>query len=284
MTSRPLIPYVQLPDLTLLEPGALGNGFPPAPFSFKPFGTLVAMGVYLGAYLAVRHGRRRGLDEKKLISFMMWIGAMGFIGGHVFDTLFYFPERVLADPLSLVRIWEGLSSFGGFAGAFIGLLIWRALNREPSLRYADVVAATFPVGWWFGRLGCSLAHDHPGILSDAWLAVRYPGGARLDLGFLEMLLTIPLAVLFLVLARKPRPWGFYLGSMCVAYAPTRFALDFLRIRQGAVADARYFELSPAQWGCFLLLGAGVAVLWKGLRASDTAPRASAREALVKPGS
>lgn len=260
MTNEPRIPFIQIPDWELIPQGFFGGTFPPAPFSFKPFGTLVAVGVYVGAWLALRHGRRRGLDEKKLMSFMLWVGGMGFFGGHFFDTLFYFPERVVADPLSLFRVWEGLSSFGGFAGATIGLVVWRAINKEPALFYADVVASCFPVGWVFGRMGCAVAHDHPGIHSQLWIAVRYPDGGRLDLGLIEMVLTLPLALTFLQLQRQPRPWGFFLGSMCVAYAPIRFGLDFLRMRVGATADARYLHLTPAQWGAFLLLGAG-AVVW-----------------------
>jgi phosphatidylglycerol:prolipoprotein diacylglycerol transferase len=268
VSLEPLIPFIQIPDWELIPKGFFGGTFPPAPFSFKPFGTLVAVGVYVGAWLSLRHGRRRGLDDRVLMSFMVWIGAGGFLGGHVFDTLFYFPERVLADPFSLLRVWEGLSSFGGFAGAALGLLAWRRRTGELALPYADVVASCFPVGWWFGRLGCSVAHDHPGIPSQIWLAVRYPDGGRLDLGFLEMLLVIPLALSFLWLQRKPRRWGFFLGISCMAYAPVRFGLDFLRIRQGELADIRYLSLTPAQWATFALFTVG-AVLFHRSRSEST---------------
>ena len=264
MLLTPLIPYVHIPDLTLLPQGSVNGHFPPAPLSLKPFGTLVAIGVYVGAYLAVKQGKRQGLDEKVLMSFIIWVVGAGFIGGHVLDTLFYFPERVLHDPLSLVRLWEGLSSFGGFIGATVGVFLWKWRYRASVLAYADVVATAFPVGWVFGRSGCSVAHDHPGIASDVWFAVKYPDGGRFDLGLYEMILTIPLAITFLYLRKQPRPPGFYIGIMSIAYAPTRFALDFLRVRGVATADARYFDLTPAQWACFVLLGGGVYFLWRAL--------------------
>jgi len=268
MSLAPLIPYIQIPDLTLVPPGYFGGTFPPVPLSLKPFGTLVAIGVYMGGLLALRQGKRLGMDTQALLSFITWIAAGGFLGGHVFDTLFYFPERVIADPLSLLRLWEGLSSFGGFAGATIGLVLWKWRTGATVLPYADVVASAFPVSWLFGRSGCTVAHDHPGIASDAWFAVRYPDGGRFDLGLYEMLLTVPLVVAFLYLRRTPRPWGFYLGVMTVYYAPTRFALDFLRIRDGATADARYWALTPAQWACFVMLAVGVVLLWRALTTSD----------------
>jgi phosphatidylglycerol:prolipoprotein diacylglycerol transferase len=52
--------------------------------------------------------------------------------------------------------------------------------------------------------------------------------------------------------------------MSVAYAPTRFALDFLRARDTREADVRYFALTPAQWLCFGLLAFGAAMLWYAL--------------------
>ena len=207
-----------------------------------------------------------------MTSFIAWVVGVGFVGGHVLDEVFYYPQRLLEDPLSLFKLWDGLSSFGGFTGAFIGMLIWRSRYRVAVLPYADNVMAMLPVGWAFGRAGCATAHDHPGLLSDSLFAVRYPGGSRFDLGLLELLLTIPLALTFLYLAKKPRPWGFFSALACVTYAPLRFALDFLREHEGVpgdihgAIDPRYFFLTPAQWECFALLGFGIYMLRRVLSA------------------
>ena len=263
MALEPLIPYLTVPELPLIPKGLFGS-FPPADVSIKPFGTLVAIGVYLGAWLAVRQGRRLGLEERTLVSFIFWVVITGFLLGHVLDILLYYPGRLKDDPLSLIRVWEGLSSFGGFTGAIVGTLLFKWRHKALVLPYADVVSSAFPVGWFFGRAGCALAHDHPGVHSDAWFAVQYPGGARFDLGLYEMVLTLPLAIAFLFLRQRPRPWGFYIGTMAVAYAPTRFALDFLRARDTKEADVRYLALTPAQWLCFALLAFGAAMLWYAL--------------------
>ena len=263
MTAEPRIPFVTVPDLTLVPVDYFGGGFPPIPISAKPFGVLVALGVYLGSWLALKQTRRLGLDERRMMTFILWVVGSGFVLGHVLDTLFYYPGRVLEDPWSVLRLWDGLSSFGGFAGATMGLLVFRWRHPGPTLPYADTVASAFPAAWVFGRAGCALAHDHPGLRSDLWLAVAYPGGGRFDLGLYEMVLTIPLAVTFLFLRRRPRPWGFYLASMCMAYAPVRFALDFLRIRESITtrgvptpSDPRYGALTPGQWASLVLLFAG----------------------------
>jgi phosphatidylglycerol:prolipoprotein diacylglycerol transferase len=91
------------------------------------------------------------------------------------------------------------------------------------------------------------------------------------MGLYEMILTIPLAVTFLFLMRRPRPPGFFLGIMCIAYAPTRFALDFLRVQAGEYgkeADPRYGGLTPAQWGCVVLLLGGIALAYRAARSAE----------------
>ncbi len=276
MFSAPAIPYLQIPELVLIPQGFFG-GFPSGAFSIKPFGTLVALGVYVGSVLATRQGRRLGLHERVLTSFIAWVVGIGFLGGHMLDVIFYYPGQVLRDPLSLFRIWEGLSSFGGFSGAIIGGFLWKWRYKTDILPYADVIASSFPVAWVFGRTGCSIAHDHPGLASDAWFAVQYPDGGRFDLGLYEMLLTIPLALAFLWLRKKPRPWGFYVGAITIAYAPVRFALDFLRASEpiaesgglSAAIDPRYGGLTPAQWACFGLLAVGVYFFARTLNAAGS---------------
>jgi phosphatidylglycerol---prolipoprotein diacylglyceryl transferase len=270
----PLIPYIQLPDLVLIPERVISR----APLALKPFGTLVALGVYVGSACAIRHARRVGLDARTMVSFLTWIVLSSFFFGHVFDALSYYPEEVARDPWMLLRLWEGLSSFGGFAGAIIGGLAWRFRHRTRVLEYTDAVAACFPVSWTFGRLGCAVVHDHPGIRSDAWFAVKYPGGARIDLGLLELAITVPLMIAFFVLMRRRRPWGFFAGVMCTYYAPLRFALDFLRETEGVVlgplggsGDARYFALTPAQWGCIPLFLLGLELLRRSRDAGTTPP-------------
>ncbi len=250
------IPYLDLPEI-------------------KPFALLVASGVYLGGLCATRYGQRRGIPARVLVSFIVYVVSSGFLLGHVLDVLFYSPERLTTDPMALLRLWDGLSSFGGFIGGAAGALLWRLRHGGPVLPYADVVASALPLGWVFGRAGCAAVHDHPGIASTAWYAVAYPGGSRLDLGLLELGLTLPIAAVFLVMQRRAWPWGFFLGALATAYAPLRFGLDFLRIRETVLlpgsellADRRYGALTPAQWACLGLGAFGLMLLRRSLSSSD----------------
>jgi phosphatidylglycerol:prolipoprotein diacylglycerol transferase len=296
-----VIPYVHI------EPIKIG------PLALQPFGVLVALGVIIGYSLALRRARRLGVDVIQLRSFIGWILLCGFVFAHVLDSVFCHPGEVLARPWTLLALWNGLSSFGGFVGAVLGAVSWkyfemrevhllgegfhfvRPVRRSKPvaiLSYADVILAVFPVAWIFGRSGCAVVHDHPGVRASAgsWLAVaygpgpvdRFVGGVielrygnepRYDLGLLEMLFAIVLAVGFALTWRRGHASGWYVVAACIVYAPVRFALDFLRVEDTAGSDPRYGGFTPAQWACgaLLLFGIGLACQLRARAARAVAP-------------
>lgn len=251
-----LLPYVATPKPIHVA----------GPLELPAFGILVATGVMIGSLLAIRRAVRRGLSRAKMESLASYILIFGFVLSHVLDVLMYRPRDVLRDPLELVKLGNGISSYGGFVGCAVGVLVWKYVKKEKVMPYGDQISAIFPIGWIFGRAGCALAHDHIGRISDSPLAVEfppgifYPPGARFDLGLLELFFTIPIALIVWWFARKPRRAGAITGLLCVLYAPVRFPLDALRATDIINADARYFGLTPAQWLSIALFAVGVQLL------------------------
>ena len=116
----------------------------------------------------------------------------------------------------------------------------------------------FPFAWIFGRLGCTIVHDHPGAHTTSWLAVRYPDGPRYDLGLLELLFTVLVAGAFLVLDRRKRPTGFYLGWFLLVYGLFRLLLDTLHVDEGKHlwSPDRCFSLIAAMTGIGIVAALG----------------------------
>jgi phosphatidylglycerol---prolipoprotein diacylglyceryl transferase len=269
-----MVPYIHIPDLHL------------GPVPLHPFGILVATGVLVGTSITARRAQKLGYDVLQLNSFVTWMLVSAFVLSHILDQLFYHWDEVVRRPWSLIMLWEGLSSFGGFVGAVIGIVLWkfyvvdegqfwprRRAAPAPILPFADLVLSVFPIGWMFGRAGCASVHDHPGAraTADTLLAVAYPRHTanelvthfgfiefihghdpRFDLGFLELLFTIVLATCFALTWRRRLPIGTYVIASGLAYAPVRFAMDFLRLPQSEGGDTRYGSLTPAQWCCMVL--------------------------------
>jgi phosphatidylglycerol:prolipoprotein diacylglycerol transferase len=232
------------------------------PIPIHWFGVLVALGVIIGDRIVVWQGRRRGLDDNDVKYLNARIVIGGFIVAHLVSVIFYFPERIRENPLVLLNPFAGLSSFGGFLGAFLAFMYFTKKAEVERLLYADSVALGLAVGWIFGRSGCFSASDHPGrhVSASFFLSVAYPDGPRIDLGLYELLFTIVLTAILFAYNRKPRPPGRIIGLAATIYAPARFLLDFLRATDVANPDVRHLGLTPAQWACLATLALGIHLL------------------------
>jgi phosphatidylglycerol:prolipoprotein diacylglycerol transferase len=253
-----VIPYFEQPSITL------------GPFTIYAFGFLSALGILVGSSVALRAARRyAGLDPEPLSRALPWAVACGFIGGHLVHVLGYHPELLHErGPLVLLELWDGQASMGGVLGGIIGLVLGFRRARQPLMPYLDSLALGVAPGWAIARIGCFMAHDHPGSLTHFPLAVAFPGGARHDLGLDDALVLGALALMLHLVARKRRTDGVLMGLLAIGYSIPRFFLDFLRARDVAFADGRIFGFTPAQYVVVALFFAGVVLL---VRALSTPP-------------
>jgi phosphatidylglycerol:prolipoprotein diacylglycerol transferase len=252
-----VLPYIHLPDLNL------------GPLPIHWFGILVATGVLVGIWLARRRAKEMGVDPIKLESLINWMLLCGFVLSHVLDEIFYHPSELVRRPYSILFVWEGLSSFGGFAGAAIGIFLWKRFkNRGQSLLpYADLILSVYPVAWIFGRMGCAVVHDHKGKAVEVanWFTVAFPDGPHYDLGLLEAMYAVVISAVCALMWRRKWKSGTYIAVTCAMYAPVRFGLDFLRESTGPTGDERYFGYTPAQWACVALFAFAIWMWLKGRR-------------------
>ena len=146
--------------------------------------------------------------------------------------------------------------------------------RRKGLRirpYWDALALGTAPGWTVARMGCAVVHDHPGIRSDAWYAVAFPGGPRLDMGLVDCVLLTVITVVLYLLARRKRPEGALMGVLAISYSVPRFFLDFFRAKDLSFVDGRVLGLTPAQWITPVLAAAGVYLLVSSRRATPAGP-------------
>ncbi len=257
---KPLIPWFDVPILEI----PIGSMTLP----LHGFGLLVALGFMIGSQTAMGRARRLGLDPNVINRLVGYLVLGTFVGGHVGYGLMYKTREYLADPIQFLYAWQGLSSFGGFA-VCVPLSIWFFRKEKVNTwAYLDCLAIGMTVGWFFGRMGCFVAHDHPGTVTHFWLGVYgiCPGEghnvACHDMGLYEALWSLAMFGIFSLVDRKALVPGTLVTALGLTYAPIRFAMDFLR---PAINDNRFGGLTPAQWFCILLLGVTSAALVQRLR-------------------
>jgi len=255
---RRVIPYFELREIPI------GGGR-----SLAAFGTLVTLGIFAGAWFAERRGRLAGIPAREIPEAILSAVVPGLVLAHLLALL---PQQRGPDGWSLravLEFWNGMSSFGGFAGALLGFCLYYWRSRRSLLPMADVLVQALVIGWVFGRLGCTLVHDHVGTPSEFVLAVRFPHGPRHDLGLYEFLYTVVILVpAVVVLNRRRRPPGTSVAVLALLYAPARFLLDFLRQTDLPGADVRHHGLTVAQYGSIVLAGIGIALVIRIRRAAS----------------
>jgi phosphatidylglycerol:prolipoprotein diacylglycerol transferase len=288
------VPFFQL--------GALGP--------IESFGVIVAAGVLIGAAILRRYAEWHGVDDEHVRGLTGWITIAGFLGAHLFDVLAYQWKELMKDPILLVKVWAGISSYGGFIGGAIGFAIYVWWKRLPVRLMADIALIGLLPAFSIGRIGCTAVSDHVGAAvkdPGAWysfLAMEYPRSAATNsniahlfqqrpdagdhilawnLGLVEFVYLIPVNALVLWLAFRPgrrMPAGFIAVLTGLLYAPVRFFLDYLRPEN---SDPRHLGLTFAQWASILAFGVSVYVAARVLRngkPADTIARTS-REAQEK---
>lgn len=235
-----VIPWFELPSLSL------------GPFTIQSFGVLSAAGILLAVSLATRAARALGRDPQVILDYSVVGVLSGVVVGHLVHLFFYHPEE-LDSPWRVFQVWEGLSSMGGLLGAVIAAVAWFRWKGIRFHDHADAFALGMAPGWGVARVGCFTVHDHPGVKTDFFLAVRFPDGPRHDLGLYEAIVLFSIGGLLYLLHRRGALRGRLLAVLAATYGVARFLLDFLRAEDVVYADARHLGLTFAQYAAVALL-------------------------------
>ncbi len=238
---------------------------PIGPVNIQVWGLLVALGIFIGAWVSARNIKEQNLDHKILWDMVVWIILGSFIFGRLFHAI-YEPGFYTQHPFDIIKIWKGgMSIMGGFFGAVLGSVWFLRKSKVDTFKYLSSAVYGLPVGLFIGRLGCYLINDHPGSFTSSFLGVPYPDGVRFDHGLLLSLNGLVLAIIFLVLKKIKVQQFVYPVVFLIWYGVVRFLLDFIRATDGNIVDTRYFNLTPAQYFSLAMIAVGLWILKKNYK-------------------
>ncbi len=227
------------------------------------------LGCVLAAEVCVREARRSGEDPQGALRLAGVCVLAGLVGARVLHILVVAPERYLADPLRLLRFWEGgMVFYGGFLGGLLAVVLWSRW-KGPSLgRLGDMTAPALMIGLAFGRIGCLSAGCCYGRPIDWGTGIEWPWGLTFLAGQVPSALRgIPLHptqaysslnALFLFgvvswMRGRQRFDGQVMWTLVLAYGISRSVLELFRLDLG-----RRFVLEES-WGQVLSTSQAISI-------------------------
>ena len=202
----------------------------------KSYGLMIAIGILVGLFVAWRQAAREGIDSNKIIDITFYLLVTALIGSRLLFVLMNFQEYA-ADPIKIIKIWEGgLVFYGGLLPA-VAIGIWYIKRLSlPLWQAADIFAPSVAIGHAFGRIGCFLAGCCYGKPSTLPWAVTFtnplslaPQGKPLHPTQLYSSLGLFMIFALLIWLRKKKAFhGELLWSYVLMYSIFRFFIEFLR--------------------------------------------------------
>lgn len=189
------------------------------------------------------------------------------VGGRLGYCFFYQPERYLAAPLEIFKLWDGGMSFhGGAIGVALGILYYAWRNKRPFLQVSDFLVPAVPIGLAAGRFGNFINGELWGRAASESLpwAMIFPTGGdvpRHPSQIYQMLLEgILLFILLWIYARKPRARGQVTGFFLAGYGLFRFVAEFWR-EPDSYLGLLGLGLSMGQWLSIPMIVAGIVLFF-----------------------
>lgn len=144
------------------------------PISVHWYGILIGLGIVLALLLAMREGKKRGLDKEIFADLLLWTLPVAIISARVYYVIFewdFYSQNLSEIP----KIWNGgLAIHGGLIGAVITGYIFTKVKKISFWQIADIAAPSILLGQAIGRWGNFINQEaYGGEVSRAFLENLY---------------------------------------------------------------------------------------------------------------
>lgn len=228
------------------------------PVTLAWHGLTIAIGIAIGAVVAGRALRERGLSVDPLYPLTSLLAVAGIVGGRIFYVIEH------GGPLLGTR---GFTFAGGLILAAAAVAVYARRHRLP-VEYLAAIAVGLPLGVAIGRIGDIINGEHYGPRSDFLLAVRNshpdaqtpdPSAAFHNGGLYEALAAAAIFSIVWPLRHRLRHPGDMVWLVLALFAVGRFIVLF-----GRSDPELALGLANAQWVSIGLL-VTVAIGWGAIR-------------------
>jgi phosphatidylglycerol:prolipoprotein diacylglycerol transferase len=274
------------------------------PLKVHWYGVMYLLGFAAAWFLGrsrVRAGRLPGVSEQAFGDLMFYAMLGVIFGARIGYILIYDLPSYIADPVQILKIWQGGMSFhGGLAGVLVASLWWARRHKLHFFDVVDFVAPLVPAGLGLGRLGNFINGELWGKYTEGGWGVIFPYAeadlAGLDAATLQTMhesgvldqlarhpsqlyqLSLEGIAMFCVLwwfSRRPRPRYAVAGMFALLYGCFRFLVEFVRLPDEQIGYLAFDWLTMGQVLSMPLVVLGLILLWLSRRAPTLQPQPGA---------
>ena len=215
--------------------------------------------------------RRGGYSAAMSENFIIYGVIATIVGSRIGHCLFYEWDIYSADPLRILRFWEGgLASHGAGLGLLIALYIYARKYKVTYLELLDRFSFAVMAGAAGVRLGNFVNSEIVGRVTTVSWGVRFMWGKNIEEValrhpsqlyefFMGLFLLGLLVIIDRIAGKEKRPLGLLSGVFLTGYFLLRFCVEFFKEYQtGLVSTAgltmgQYLSIIPCIVGVGLII-------------------------------
>ena len=236
------------------------------------YGVIIAVGAFLGLYLATKESDRRGLKKDLMVDLVVFAIPIAILFARMYYVIFEWESYAGGPWWKVFAVWEGgLAIHGALIGSILTAIVYARVRKVSFWQLADIAAPGLILGQAIGRWGNFMNQEaHGGPLSEATYNSFHQylpdfimnqmciNGTMYHPTFLyESLWNILVLVLLLIIRRYNPLRGEVFLSYLLTYSIGRFFIEGLR------TDSLYTffgQIRTAQLISILLIVGAVALM------------------------
>jgi len=251
------------------------------PISIYWYGVIIATGVLLAIWLAMRESDRRGLNKDYILDLVMFAIPIAIISARIYYVIFEWDQYKGGPWWKVFAVWEGgIAIHGALIGAVLTAIVFARVKKLNFWQIADITAPSIIIGQAIGRWGNFMnqeAHGGPisqstydsfhQYLPDFIMNQMCIGGTLYHPTFLYESFWNILVFIGLLLLRKYNPLrGEMFLSYIIMYSVGRIFIEGMRTDSlflGPIKQAQLLSI-------LLIIGAIILIIYR--RKSDKVDR------------
>ncbi len=211
-------------------------------YALRWYGILFALGFVLGYIILKKMFDKEGVPVKVLDDLATYMIIFTIVGARLGHCLFYQPDYYLANPIDILKVWEGgLASHGAAVGIILGLILFAKQYHKRYLWVLDRIAIVVALAGFLIRLGNLMNSEIFGdetTLPWGFVFVQVFGESRIIANHpIQIYEALSYLLLFIFLYKyywrhngKPTE-GAIFGYFLVLLWSVRFLIEFIKLPQ-----------------------------------------------------